>query len=281
VVIAASALLAVTYGARVWKSWGSIPVADPQAIKPAFAEIADRPLMVPGSRLIAPGLTPAGSAYSLVVIVSPSCRFCVASVPFYRRLMGEAARGRLPLWISAPATPASSGILSALGIKRDAAVPWGAFNEQAGSTPTILLWGPGGVIEKTWVGELTPEKESEVLAAVRAPASVHREARSLPAGEIVMTASEASALAGAMLIDVSERDRYRKAHAPGAINVPFKELFLRANRDIRRDRLNVLDCSNLDDLVCAQALLDLRQDGFRVAAADLTLAEPGHNGGVQ
>ncbi|HEX7154284.1 MAG TPA: hypothetical protein VF618_22540 [Thermoanaerobaculia bacterium] len=103
-----------------------------------------------------------------VLALSTNCHYCTESAPFYRRLSGELAKRGVHLTIVMPQPPEEGrGYVRGLGL--DAAdvrqVSLRALNIRG--TPTLLLVDKGSVVSEAWVGMLTPEREQDVVEAVR------------------------------------------------------------------------------------------------------------------
>jgi hypothetical protein len=106
---------------------------------------------------------------TLVLILQEGCHFCTDSADFYRRLATLARRDantRL-LAVLPTAVEVSSRYLKELRVPiseiRQSAL--GRIN--IAGTPTLLLVNDRGVVTRSWVGQLSREKETEVIEAVQ------------------------------------------------------------------------------------------------------------------
>lgn len=102
---------------------------------------------------------------NLVLAISDGCHFCSESASFYQRLLRHTQNRNDMRVMAVLPQPVTQG--TAYLRKLDvpiADVRQVAFNTiPIGGTPTILLVDSRGVVERTWLGKLTPEGESEVL----------------------------------------------------------------------------------------------------------------------
>jgi hypothetical protein len=106
---------------------------------------------------------------TLVLVLNSGCRYCEESAPFYRTLMRE-QRGRGPardgLAIIAVFPNGADAVKrflrnDQLALQSIAGVPLAAWGVVA--TPTILLVDSNGRVDRSWLGVLTPQQESDVF----------------------------------------------------------------------------------------------------------------------
>ena len=69
----------------------------------------------------------------------------------------------------------------------------------------------------------------------------------------------------AVVLDVGERDAFRRGHRPGAINIPYDELGVRATYELDAKKLHVVDCTRDEREICNIAHGFLSEKGFKVA----------------
>jgi thioredoxin-related protein len=117
------------------------------------------------------GVVPAGAPKALVMALSPTCRFCTESMPFYKRLVDERnAKGSAVKVIAAvPAESAraeESAKLSEAGVSTDGVVALDFAKVKVAGTPTILLVDKQGKVLGVWVGKLDGRGEKDVLKAL-------------------------------------------------------------------------------------------------------------------
>jgi len=102
---------------------------------------------------------------TLVVVLQKGCHFCSESAPFYQKLAREAVQsGKVHVMAVLPQPPREAmDYLSEIGVPITDVrqVKLGEVNVRG--TPTLLLVGNTGVVERMWIGKLPVDKESEVL----------------------------------------------------------------------------------------------------------------------
>jgi hypothetical protein len=104
-----------------------------------------------------------------VLISSPDCKYCAASVPFYQELgeLASASSGRLALRVVMPVPQQEA---RAYLIDRGLAWTVSVLDFRAlgiTQTPTLLLVDTSRRVSQAWVGLLTDAQESEVIDAAR------------------------------------------------------------------------------------------------------------------
>lgn len=105
-----------------------------------------------------------GDRRSVVLVLQTTCGFCNASMPFYKRLM-ELSREKNINYIAVFPQTVEEGTrhLSKYGVAGLTVVQSDIDKFEASGTPTLIITNDKGVIERVWVGKLTPDKESEVV----------------------------------------------------------------------------------------------------------------------
>jgi hypothetical protein len=111
------------------------------------------------------------SPLTFVVAVSTTCRFCLESSDFYRRLAKTYSDGRTGRVVflfpqndsTVNAYLSKNGLADVIAIGTNvlADQDFGALRLTA--TPTVLLVNSRGIIEEVLVGKLSPAREREVL----------------------------------------------------------------------------------------------------------------------
>ncbi len=109
---------------------------------------------------------------TLVLALHVGCPYCEASMGFYERLhvleeRGEAGAHLLGVFNDSASEAHKEPSASLSGIETRWGVDFGELG--VGSTPTILLVDSGGIARGIWRGELSPERENEVVSSVRIP----------------------------------------------------------------------------------------------------------------
>jgi hypothetical protein len=106
---------------------------------------------------------------TLVLAIRKGCHFCDSSLPFYKRLSGLEKNNTLHAHLLAvmPDDPtAGTADLRAGGVSVDTLFNQPLNSIQVSGTPTLFLVDAKGSIEHSWVGELTPQGEKDVIATL-------------------------------------------------------------------------------------------------------------------
>jgi thiol-disulfide isomerase/thioredoxin len=109
-----------------------------------------------------------GDQRSVVLVLQTTCGFCNASMPFYKRLI-ELSREKNINYIAVFPQTVEEGTqhLSKYGVAGLKVVQSDIDKFEASGTPTLIITNDKGVIERVWVGKLTPDKESEVVDTLK------------------------------------------------------------------------------------------------------------------
>lgn len=122
----------------------------------------------PGSRLAFSGLDWGKSDRNLLLVLSANCRFCTESSTFYRRIVAQnddSSKLRI-LAVFPQETNEAKQFLIQNEITVDAVVSASPAELMVKGTPSLLLVDSTGIVQKTWVGKIPPEKEPEVLSTI-------------------------------------------------------------------------------------------------------------------
>lgn len=107
----------------------------------------------------------AKNGQTLLLVLSRDCRYCTESAPFYQRLTRETA-GRPGIQLIALFPhEAEQGreYLDKLGVAVNEVRRASLASIGATATPTLILVDSQGVVKNSWVGQLAPPEETEVL----------------------------------------------------------------------------------------------------------------------
>lgn len=123
-----------------------------------------------GTKLELPAsLTADGQTPALLLVLSTTCRYCTASMPFYARLssLPEVTSGRVRLTVVSLQTPPQMReYLEKHGLAIDAIVTTIESGFSVPGTPTIVLADARGVVTASWSGQLPGEEEERVVSAI-------------------------------------------------------------------------------------------------------------------
>jgi hypothetical protein len=119
-----------------------------------------------GTKVDIPGVDWQKTRTNVVLAISPDCPYCVASLPFYRRLTAAGQGG--------PARPAVTVLSPGLAaetrkwLAREGVTPYRILEIPLGDigvhrTPTLLVVDKDGVVTKTYEGRMEGRGEEELL----------------------------------------------------------------------------------------------------------------------
>jgi hypothetical protein len=122
-----------------------------------------------GTNLSLPGVDWSANGQTLVMALSTQCHFCTESAPFYQRLAQERAKNpNLRLIAVFPqATPEGQEYLKGLGVNVDDVRQSKLESLGVSGTPTLIMANNQGIVEDSWRGRLTGDKEAEVLRRLK------------------------------------------------------------------------------------------------------------------
>jgi hypothetical protein len=123
-----------------------------------------------GTQVSLEGIKWGESTKSVVLALSDQCHFCSESAPFYRRLTTELAqRGDIRVIAVFPQQVGDSKqYLSKLGVPISDVRQATLDSLGVRGTPTLMIVDKNGKVQESWVGRLSPDKESEVLSRIKA-----------------------------------------------------------------------------------------------------------------
>lgn len=102
---------------------------------------------------------------TLLLALSPTCRFCTNSAAFYQRIVRERGNTKLIALMPQDLNEGQS-YLRSLGVAVDEVRQTSLSELKVTATPTLILVNGDGKVEDVWVGTLSPGKETEVLNRV-------------------------------------------------------------------------------------------------------------------
>ncbi len=106
---------------------------------------------------------------TLVLAIRKGCHYCDSSQPFYKQLSGLEKNNTLHAHLLAvmPDDGASgTAALRSGGVSVEALFNQPLSSIRVSGTPTLFLVDAKGKIEHSWVGQLAPQDEKDVIAAV-------------------------------------------------------------------------------------------------------------------
>ena len=117
-----------------------------------------------GTGLSIPNVDWSKANQTVLLVLSESCHYCTDSAPFYRRLVERAGERSSRVIAALPEDlNTSKAYLNRLGVLVHDIVQVNPPSLGTRATPTVLLLDNSGIVKDVWVGQLSPEKEREVL----------------------------------------------------------------------------------------------------------------------
>ena len=114
-----------------------------------------------------PGVDWRKNGRTLVLAISTECHFCKDSTPFYRKLEEQVGKDLKTVAVLPQPVAEAEQSLNGEGVHVDRVEQATMAGIGVKGTPTMLLVNSAGVVTKVWVGKIQPEREQEVLAALR------------------------------------------------------------------------------------------------------------------
>ncbi len=129
------------------------PTKQPERLRP-----------VVGEKMNLSDVNLSGQTKTLILALQTTCHFCNESAPFYKRIVESVQNKNIKLIAVFPTgVEEGKAHLTELGLT-NMEVKQSPLNEiQVSGTPTLILTNDKGEITDSWVGKLSPEKETEVL----------------------------------------------------------------------------------------------------------------------
>lgn len=106
---------------------------------------------------------------TLVLAIRKGCHYCDSSLPFYKQLGGLEKNNTLHanlLAVMPDDRATGAADLRSGGVSVEALFNQPLSSIRVSGTPTLFLVDAKGKIEHSWVGQLTPQGEKDVIAAV-------------------------------------------------------------------------------------------------------------------
>lgn len=118
-----------------------------------------------GSKVSVPDVEWGKNGRTLVLVLQKGCHFCAESAPFYQRLVRDTAGREGLRLVAVLPQQAEEGrqYLKELGVPIDDVRQVSPNDLGVRGTPTLLLVDGSGAVTDSWVGQLPPDKEAEVL----------------------------------------------------------------------------------------------------------------------
>jgi len=109
---------------------------------------------------------------TLLMVISPNCKFCTKSMPFYQRLMADRSSKKYDAQVVAFYLPVDNeesvrAYMESFGVKPDLVLPFPhEILGRLSGTPSLVLVDSKNAVVGSWRGMLNKEGEEELLKAI-------------------------------------------------------------------------------------------------------------------
>jgi thioredoxin-related protein len=127
---------------------------------------APGPAIAAGTKINLPNEDWAKNRKTLLLALSTNCKYCSASAGFYQRLLSTASSNTKLVAVFPQPSGESSQYLRDLQVAIEDIQQVSPTSLGVKGTPTLILVNSSGAVTKSWVGQLSPDKEQEVLSSL-------------------------------------------------------------------------------------------------------------------
>jgi len=189
---------------------------------------------VVGSTVPIVGMDWAKNRQTLIIAIQPDCRYCEDSMPFYRQLLASNKTGAFyPLIVSPRAEAVTRTLLTSHDVNTGDVRISDFGRLGVTRTPTVMLVGSDGRVERVWIGQLTPAHENELFRLLGIRRMGPRASTAGTRGAVGITAAElATTYEDTPIVDVRPREAFAREHVAGSVNVPIDELEARLQHEV-------------------------------------------------
>jgi thioredoxin-related protein len=125
------------------------------------------PAIAAGTKVNLPNEDWARNRKTLLLALSTNCKYCSASAGFYQRLVNTASSNTKLVAVLPETREESKQYLTTLKVMIEDIQQVSPPTLGVRATPTLILIDGSGTVTKSWVGQLSPDKEEEVLSSLR------------------------------------------------------------------------------------------------------------------
>jgi hypothetical protein len=214
---------------------------------------------------------------AVFVFASNSCPLSMKSIEFHEQLIEKAREVGTAVRFVVPSEASAQWYATRLAIPHSQIVVDDLGSLGIRGTPTILLRNAAGRVEGLWEGFLPPNEQRAVVArlsghlhSLESPPLDSLAIRPAPdetAPELPIEQQNAPELLSDFqvqnldithtVIDVRERKDYEPGPIKNELNIPFRELSVRARIELNPGLPTTIDCSSTDVDVCDLATAEL------------------------
>jgi hypothetical protein len=219
---------------------------------------------------------------TLVIASSASCPYSRRNIEFHRSLLMGAASAGLRTIMIVPDKQSADFAHRELSVPVQNVITTDLRSMNISGTPTVIVLDSEHRVLHMWSGELPPRLQHQVLSQV---VSSHHLLSEPDNSEVVEIGSNASSdvrpkkssgqlvaelsdtqlksrLKNANLLDLSTRDAFRNMGRPGATNIPWDEISVRAKFELDKSLDWIIDCSQVEAAACDLSVYFLQKGGF-------------------
>lgn len=106
---------------------------------------------------------------TLLIAIRHDCKYCRASMPFYKKLSELRRQHQLNTALIAvmpDETSSEKSFLQENGVTLDSLFSEPLDSVKVDGTPTLMMLNSAGRIEQEWIGKMSSKQENEVISAV-------------------------------------------------------------------------------------------------------------------
>lgn len=219
------------------------------------------PTLAVGRRLSLPGVDRGGAKRHVILRLNSDCPASVASIPFFRQVSSisrEDLRWQVTVVTTEPERLVRAWLKkNAIEVDRVTQLD---RPDRIGFTaiPTALLTDPGGVVTDLAIGKPSHQTVRQFLDRLGGGSTPPRTEDGMFPEEITENRlQEYLDNDAAVVLDVRDREGYAASHQPGSLNIPRRELTIRAPFELAGASRIVLDCRKLEVTPCRAAAVEL------------------------
>jgi len=133
------------------------------------ATARDVPGVTAGTRINLIDVDWARNGRTLLLVLSTGCKFCSASAPFYQNLVSKtvSSNGTKLIAVLPQNVEQAREYLQSINVPIEDVKQASPASVGARATPTLILVNNAGLVTDSWVGQLSADKEAEVLARLQ------------------------------------------------------------------------------------------------------------------
>jgi hypothetical protein len=118
-----------------------------------------------GAEINIPQVTWPDSKHTIVLVLNTHCGYCTASAGFYRELQRIASARKIPIIAVLPqSNDDARAYLAGLHVPISSVRQLPLSSLQVSATPTLMIVNSDGKLIRSWIGQLPPNLEKEVLS---------------------------------------------------------------------------------------------------------------------